>query len=219
MVKSISADWIINQSKVPYVELHLDNVPYSEMLEEARALDDLYVAHRDNTSEGWASLSIHGISSQHTDHFGVYPEYAHFTNDTVPYTWTEIKDHCPITIKFLKEQFPYDVYHRVRFMRLSPYGYIKPHSDSNDMGLRAVNISLNNPIGCEFLYEKFGVLPFNNEGSIFMIANGYTHSVYNNSNEYRYHIIIHGYSTTKSTIFNNLIIDGYQSLMPSILNV
>jgi len=216
---SITADWIINQSKIPYVELDLDNVPYKKMLKEAQALDDLYVTHRDNDSEGWASLSIHGISSQHTDHFGVYPEYSHLTNDTVPYRWTEIKDRCPYTIKFLKEQFPYDVYHRVRFMRLAPKGFIKPHSDSPDMGLRAINISLNNPRGCNFKFEQHGILPFKNSGSIFMLANGYTHSVYNNSLKNRYHIIIHGYSTTKSEKFQTLIVNGYQSLMPSVLCV
>lgn len=219
MVKPVSADWVINQSKIPYLQLHLDDVPYKEMLDEARSLDHLYVPHRDNTSKGWASLAIHGITSQHTDHFGVYPEYAHLTNDTVPYTWTEIQDRCPITVKFLKEQFPYDVYHRVRFMRLAPKGYIDPHSDSSDMGLRAVNISLNNPYDCKFTFKDFGVLPFSNTGSIFMLANGYTHSVRNNSNEYRYHMIIHGYSTTKSNIFNDLVINGYKPLVPSILNI
>ena len=39
-------------------------------------------------------------------------------------------------------------------MRLAPKGYINPHSDSSDMGLRAVNISLNNPGGCKFNFEK-----------------------------------------------------------------
>ena len=38
MVKLISADWIINQSGIPYVQLHLDNVPYKEMLDEETEL-------------------------------------------------------------------------------------------------------------------------------------------------------------------------------------
>jgi hypothetical protein len=217
MVKSITADWVINQSNVPFIQLQLQNVLYQEMLAEARSLDNLYVSHRDDTSDGWASLAIHGISSQHTDHYATYPEYSHLSNDAVPYQWTEIQNCCPITVKFLKDQFPYDVYHRVRFMRLAPGGYIKPHSDSNDLGLRAVNISLNNPNKCNFVFEDFGILPFSNSGSIFMVANGYVHSVVNNSEEYRYHIIVHGYSTTQS--FYNLVVDSYKALMPSILDV
>ena len=187
------------------------------MLSEAMELDDLYVKHRSNDSSGWASLCIHGITSQHTDHYAVYSEYANLTNEQVPYTWTEIQDRCPTTVDFFKNYFPFDVYHRIRFMRLDPGGYILPHSDSSDLGLRAVNISLNNPDGCDFVFENIGRVPFDNNGSILLIANGYTHSVWNRSNQTRYHLIVHGYSTTQS--YYDLVVKSYNTLMPSIFDI
>ena len=215
--ENATADWILNNSHIPYLPLYLESVPYANMLSEAQALDNLYVAHRSNDSSGWASLCIHGITSQHTDHYAVYSEYTNLTNDQVPYTWTEIQDLCPITVNFFKNIFPFTVYHRIRFMRLDPGGYILPHSDSPDRSLRAVNISLNNPQDCDFVFENIGTIPFSNTGSIFLVANGYTHSVWNRSNQTRYHIIVHGYTTNHQ--YYDLVSDSYNSLMPSIFDV
>ena len=215
--EDLTAEWILNKSHIPYLSLSLTDVPYRDMLAEAGSLDSLFVEHRSNDSQGWSSLCIHGISSQHTDHYAVYPEYAHLTNDTVPYDWTEIKHRCPVTVEYFKNLFPYNVYHRIRFMKLDPGGYILPHSDSSDLSLRAVNLSLNNPVGCNFVFEKYGIVPFNNSGSAFLVANGYKHSVWNLSHEPRYHIIVHGYAITKS--FYDLVVKSYKSLMPSIFNI
>ena len=212
-----TANWILTSSYIPYLPLYLESVPYHAMLLEAQALDALYVPHRSNDSLGWASLCVHGITSQHTDHYAVYPEYSNLTNDQIPYTWTEIQDRCPVTIDFFKNYFPFDVYHRIRFMRLDPGGYILPHSDSSDLSLRAVNISLNNPIGCDFVFENIGTVPFADTGSTFLIANGYRHSVWNLSKQTRYHIIVHGYATTPK--YYNLVTKSYNTLMPSILGI
>lgn len=217
--KSITelADWVIHKSHIPYLILPLTNVPYSQILAEAQSLDDLYVEHRSNDSQGWASLCVHGISSQHTDHYAVYPTYQNLDNEHVPYCWTEIQDRCPTTVEYFKNTFPLDVYHRVRYMRLAPGGYIKPHSDSTDLGLRAINFSLNNPTECDFLFKDYGLVPFSNSGSAIMLANGYIHSVENRSTEYRYHLIVHGYATHKRHEYNQLIVNGYKSLVPKIL--
>ena len=215
--KEATANWILNNSNIPYLSLYLESVPYNEMLREAKQLDDLYVSHRSNDSSGWASLCIHGITSQHTDHYAVYPEYAHLTNEQVPYTWTEIQERCPYTVSFFKNQFPFDVYHRIRFMRLDSGGYILPHSDGTDLNLRAVNISLNNPYDCDFVFSNIGTVPFNDNGSIFLVANGYQHSVWNRSNFTRYHIIVHGYATTQP--YYDLVTKSYNTLMPSVLGV
>lgn len=212
-----TANWILTNSYIPYLPLCLESVPYAKMLLEAQALDNLYVRHRSNDSLGWASLSIHGITSQHTDHYTVYSEYANLTNDQVPYTWTEIQNRCPVTIDFFKNHFPFDVYHRIRFMRLDSGGYILPHSDSPDLNLRAVNISLNNPLGCDFVFENIGTVPFADTGSTFLVANGYRHSVWNRSDRVRYHIIVHGYATSQP--YYDLVSKSYNTLMPSILDI
>lgn len=209
-----TADYIMHDSGIPYLPICI-TAPYATMLKEAQALDDLYVDHRGTDSEGWASIALHGIGAQHTDHYQTYPEYAHLSNNSVPYIWTEVAARCPVTTAYFQNQFPYDVYHRVRFMRLAPGGYILPHSDSPDLGLRAVNISLNNPIHCDFVFDGIGLVPFSDSGSVIMLANGYTHSVWNRSTKHRYHIIVHGYSTTG--IWGDTIVESYQALIPKVL--
>jgi hypothetical protein len=208
-----SKHWITIESGIPYLLLNLQGVPYLDMLQEAQSLDHLFVPHRDSESHsGWSSLCIHGISSQHTNHFKIYPEYQDLTEDKIPYQWTEIQNRCPVTVDYFKNYFPYDVYHRLRYMKLAPGGFITPHCDHTEVCLNAVNISLNNPSGCEFVFEDQGRIPFSNAGSTFLIANGIKHSVWNRSNIPRYHIIVHGYPTKKSSNFDNTIVDSYNIL-------
>lgn len=213
--ETLTAHWIQNSSLVPYLTLDLNDVPYKHMLAEAQALDHMFVTHRSNDSSGWSSLCVHGISSQHTDHYGIYPEYADLTNEQVPYRWTELADACPVTVAYFRDRFPYDVYHRVRFMKLAPGGYILPHSDSPDRGLRATNFSLNNPDACEFVFQGQGLVPLTDSGSAVMLANGYIHSVWNRSTEPRYHIIVHGYATDRHTEFQQLMIRSYHNAILS----
>lgn len=209
--KSVKADWILNRSLIPYLPLEI-KADFSQILSEAQSLDNEYVIHRGEDSQGWASLAIHGISSKHTDQYKVYSEYAGLEESQINYNWTDISDRCPYTVDFLKNIFPYNNYHRVRFMRLDPGGFILPHRDNFDLNISAINISLNNPMGCEFLFEGIGSVPFSNDGSVMLIANGYKHSVWNRSNEPRYHIIIHGYpSDNYSLKFYNLVEKSYHS--------
>lgn len=219
--ENITANWVLNESLIPYLTLNLDPVPnYLAMLNEARALDHMFVQHRGNNSHGWSSLCIHGITSQHTDHYQVYPEYAHLTNDQVPYTWTEISNFCPSTVEYFKKYFPYNHYHRIRFMKLDPGGWIIPHNDSPNKNLIAINFSLNNPDNCNMCMENIGLIPFDNRGSAIMLAIGNNHSVRNYSNEPRYHLIVHGYSTDDYTNrFHELIIKSYKSLTPKIVRI
>lgn len=213
---SMSANWIMSHGHFPYVPLMLPAVPAADMLAEAQALDHLFVPHRSNDSAGWSSLSIHGISSQHTDHYATYPEYAHLSNDQVPYDWTDVASACPVTVKYFREHFPHDVYHRVRFMKLAPGGYILPHSDSHELGLRATNICLNNPENCEFVFQDHGLVPLTEPGSAVMLANGYVHSVWNQSHQARYHMIVHGYATDQYGKFSDMLCDSFTSFVNTI---
>ena len=77
-------------------------------------------------------------------------------------------------------------------MLLRPGGYIVQHSDNRTSNLgAATNISLNNPVGCKFVTER-GLIPFKNTGSVMMFNNHYQHVVFNDSDEERIHIIVHG---------------------------
>jgi hypothetical protein len=172
--------WITQTGQIPYLKLQL-TAPWSTMLAEASALESLYVPHRDDgLSLGWSSLCLHGINATQTD------------VGTGEYKWTEIAAQCPVTTEFFKRQFPFYQYQRIRFMRLAPGGYITPHADGNNFVLSAVNISLNNPAGCEMVVEGVGVVPFDPEGSALAFNTSYRHAVWNQSNHARYHIIVHG---------------------------
>lgn len=200
-------DWILKKSNAPWLEILGIDAPYKEMLEEAKKLKNLFVFHRNEGEghRGWKSLAFHGISAIKTN---VAETYGLKSNE-VKYTWTEIKDQCPVTVNFFKNKFPYESYQRVRFMLVEPQGFIEPHSDSpNNFLGSAINISLNNPDNCQLVTTE-GTLPFKNEGSMFLFNTHYKHCVYNDSTEDRYHIIVHG-NWKKS--FNNIVIDSYNKL-------
>jgi len=84
----------------------------------------------------------------------------------------------------------------VRIMKVAPGGYIMPHNDTPDGGdykrlLGPMNIALTQPIGCEFVMEGIGLLPFR-PGKGFIIDIGHKHCIINKSNKNRYHVIVHG---------------------------
>src|SRR6185312_3602507 len=110
------ADWIENHSLVPWLKLDLP-WPHEEMLREARALKELFVAHRHDVNPGWLSLCLHGVSPQHTED---YDRYGFASRAETPYRWTEIADACPVTARFFREVWPMEKFERVRFMLLNP---------------------------------------------------------------------------------------------------
>jgi len=203
-------NWIINESKLPWLKLDIE-LPYEKILEEAKALKPYFVKHRaeDKISgyghKGWSSLCIHGISSNHTNHF---ESYGYKSNDETPYRWTDISSKCCETTKWLTEVYPCDTYYRVRFMLLEPGGFIAPHNDMNKHRLSPVNIALNHPKGCIMKMAHYGTVPFN-EGEAYLLDVGNIHAYYNKSNEDRYHIIIHGnYKSNKQ--WKKLVENSYK---------
>jgi len=181
------SEWIFRNSHAPYLAMDIE-LPAAEMLAEARNVRDRFVRHREGDGQGWLSLCIHGIDAEKTDAPNMYG----YDHDTAPYRWTEIADLCPVTADYFQNKFPFQFYHRLRFMLLEPGGYIAPHSDNMTSNLgAATNISLNNPPGCQMVTE-LGVVPFKNTGSVMMFNNHYQHVVYNDSDQDRYHIIVHG---------------------------
>jgi len=173
-----------------YLTLRLPfDIPYQAMLEEAKALKDFYVYHRTSGQHrGWRSLCLHGISSVHTEN---HDRYGFADRDSAGYGYTDISRFCPVTTGFFQDVFGYDSYDRVRFMLLEPGGYILPHEDVPWKTLGPVNIALNNPDGCIFAMQDWGIVPFS-DGTANMLSVGYRHAVHNNTDTDRYHIIVHG---------------------------
>ena len=196
------------RSNLGYLPIKLKtSIPYNDMLKEAAALREFYVYHRaSGDHRGWRSICVHGISTVHTAN---HDRYGFINPELAPYDWTDISKFCPITTEFFRDTFGYDSYERIRFMLLEPGGYILPHADVQHKKLSPINIALSNPIGCEFVMEDWGTVPFE-PGSINMLAVGNTHAVYNSSNEDRFHVIVHG---VRGDAWYRNIIDSYQKLI------
>lgn len=190
-----------------YLPLRLPfEIPHREMLEEAKALKEFYVYHRSTGHHrGWRSLVLHGLSSVHSQG---HEHYGYRDRDDIPYDWTDISRFCPVSTRFFRDTFGYDRYARVRFMLLEPGGYILPHEDVDWKSLSPINIALNNPPGCDFVMKGWGLIPFQ-AGSANMLAVGYEHAVFNDSDEDRYHIIVHG---EMGEIWPGIIQGSYLSL-------
>ena len=201
-------NWIVNSSKLPWLELDID-FPFEKMYEEAKLIKDMFVKHRDSDGnggyrhKGWRSLCIHGIDAYKTNH---YEQYGYSSNQETPYVWTEVAEKCPVTTKFFKESFPYKNYYRLRFMLLEPEGFITPHKDTDTNKLSPINMALNHPKGCLMKMEGHkGYVPF--KAGKAMLDVGNEHAYINKSNEDRYHIIVHG---TRTKEFENLVIKSYE---------
>ena len=202
-------NWIVNESGLPWLKLDIQ-FNYESMLKEAIALKDRFVKHRDNDGvggyrhKGWRSLAIHGISAEKTNH---YEQYGYKSNEETPYRWTEVSGLCPNTVSFFKNQFPYKKYFRVRFMLLEPGGYITPHTDMFENRLSPINMALNHPKGCKMKMKGHdGFVPFK-PGTAMLLDVGNEHAYINESNEDRYHIIVHGVKTKE---FEELVIRSYE---------
>ena len=211
--------WIIHTSGWPYLPLELPGAPYAEMYKEALALEDLFVMHRTHPDEnadyahrGWKSICLHGEAWDKTNHWEVYPENKGKTQADIEYRWCpEIVERCPETTRYFKEVYPYHNYQRLRFMWLDPQGYIQPHRDRNENYLQPINIALNNPAGCEFKMEGKGYVPFKDGGSACLVDIGNLHSVWNNSDTPRIHMIAH--APWKPAEFTKIVIDSLKKLI------
>ena len=95
-------------------------------------------------------------------------------------------------------------------MALEPGGYIEPHSDrkNNEKRLGAVNYALNNPEGCKFYMEGYGIVPFR-DGLAYKLDISNKHCIVNDSNEVRFHIIVHGIANKE---MENKILNCYYKL-------
>jgi len=187
---SSSQKFNVFESDWPFLQIDFED-DFKKMHQECIENDHLFVGHRQKdkhlsySHEGWAALTLHGIRSDATEH---YDQYGLTEPD---YKWTDVCKNFPTCVKFLKK-LGYKNYDRVRIMRLAPGGYIMPHSDGEGRIFGPLNIAINNPTGCNFYFQEWGKVSFK-QGTGFFLDIGNIHAVYNNSDEPRYHFIVHGF--------------------------
>tara|TARA_B100000780_G_scaffold230663_1_gene170418 strand:+ start:1574 stop:2836 length:1263 start_codon:yes stop_codon:yes gene_type:complete len=159
-------------------------VPASDIYEEIQNIKKYLRTHRSESGIGWRAFCIHGQSYKRTKEDSYYPDF-------LGHTWTpEALEHMPVTVKWLRS-LGYKSFQRVRVMCLLPKSFINLHKDSNHSELDAVNVAINNPKECKFYLQNHGVLEFK-PGTAYQLDLVNYHTVINNSNVPRYHIIIHG---------------------------
>jgi len=211
-VENQYAKWIINESNCPSLLLNIP-VPHKQMTIEAEQFIDRFVKHRGNWNPGWSSIAVHGQSAERTQPSDYYVEQGIDTEDNIaPYTWTDIAEHCPVTVEWLKNSFPIKEFHRVRYMLLEPDGFIQPHSDFKERRMAAFNVALSNPPGVQFAQEDAGLIPWK-EGEARAIDIGRQHCVLHEGTENRIHMIIHGLWADG---FERCICESFEALLINI---
>lgn len=207
--KNVTSEWIKRQSNLPWLKLDLD-IPHLDIQKEINHIQQYFVDHRKNNNEhiNWKSFCIHGKSYDSTREDSYY-------NDDRSFKFT--KEACqfmPNTVNFFKE-FKDIEFNRIRVMQLKPKGLISVHRDYDLPGmLNPINIAITQPNNCNFVMEKFGIVPFK-QGDAFMLNVANRHAVYNDSDEYRYHIIIH---YKPCVTIDNLILKSYNQLYGNLHN-
>lgn len=185
-------EYLVSSAK--YLKLNLA-VPYESLLQEAKQLRNKFVPYRSSYETfGWHSLPIIGKSSSEPYAWDQY-NYTSATSAAPDMKWTDVAELCPNTVNWLNTGYPSQSYGRVRFMLLEAGGKIGFHKDTDYSILGAINIALNNPKGCKWHWRDGSSLEFN-PGDVYAMNISYEHSIRNDSNEDRYHMIIHHYDST-----------------------
>jgi len=180
----------VSESDWPFLQIDFKD-DFEKMHQECIKNDHLFVGHRQKdkhlsySHDGWSALTLHGIRPDATENYDQYGL------SEPNYKWTDACKYFPTCVEFLKK-LGYKDYDRVRIMRLAPGGYIMPHSDGEGRIFGPLNIAINNPEGCNFYFKNWGRVPFK-QGTGFFLDIGNIHAVHNNSNEPRYHFIVHGH--------------------------
>ena len=189
----ITKDYFVSNAKHAILDLEVDHI---SMLEEAKALKKHFVTHRPGSYDhkGWRSLVLHGWGDKKSEH---WKDYGYNSIDEVvnDMHWTDLSKYCPKTVDYVKNYFPSNLLGRVRFMLLEAGGYISEHTDSSVPLLDNTNISLSNPEKCIWKWGD-GESLYMKPGRSYVMNIHYPHAVYNDSDEDRYHLIVHRFDST-----------------------
>lgn len=211
------ARWIMNDLDFGWVELDLE-IDVAQWQKESLNIPPYLVNHRESDSEGWRSCCLHGIRTDATQN---WPEYTDKETDDI-YKWTELTSLVPQITNFWKN-FPSEKFKRLRFMNLSPKGYINKHSDAPGRGYIStetldydplelgcpINLAVVHPKDCHMIIEGKGIVPFE-EGKAFLVNIRNNHAVINFSNQDRLHVISFCVFGNKKEEFAKLLVESYE---------
>jgi hypothetical protein len=183
-------EYLVSTTK--YLKLNLP-IPHELIYQEARALRDKFIDYRSKDATGWHSLPIVGKSATEANSWQSY--YSSAKEAAPNMKFTDIADLCPVTTHWLKNVYPSNSFARVRFMLLEAGGVINFHKDTDHSVLGAINIALNNPTGCKWHWRDGSSFEFE-PGGAYAMNISYEHSIRNDSDEDRYHMIVHHYDST-----------------------
>jgi hypothetical protein len=166
----------LNRDDFAYFKVNKIFFDSQKVLNECFKNDDLFILHKNihsqYTHNGWSHLTLYGL------------------NDQKEHDWRSIIKNFPYTFNFLKS-LPYHKFNKIRITRLEPQGFITPHIDQEIKMFNILNIAINNPKDCHYVFKNFGEVPFKDESS-FLLDISKEHCLINLSNQNCYHIVIDG---------------------------
>jgi hypothetical protein len=199
----------ILRKPIGWIQLDIE-FDISKWKQEAELVKQYLVPHREGEGhDEWRSCCLHGLGVGITS-----------TNDSAlpnEYHWTSIADECPTITAFWKS-FPTERFARLRFMELSAGGLIAPHCDAPN-GVKntefdmmdhmiPINIAITHPDDCYMDLQTYGRVPWK-AGRAFVVNITDTHTVINNSNSPRMHMIGHCVIGNQKKEFAELIVRSY----------
>jgi hypothetical protein len=169
-------------SDICWAELELA-VPVDVIEKEYVNIKDSLILHRPHDGhKDWFAVTLYGISSEHTN--------SHWEYSNSKKTVTDIGQLCPQTLDWVFN-LPFSRIDDVRFLVIKANGFISEHIDVLDQNwLDPLNISITYPKGNIFVMED-AIVPYD-VGKSFVLNIHYKHSVTNNSNYDRLHLLVHG---------------------------
>lgn len=200
----MTRDYLHSQDKCLKLDLP---IPHKEILNEAISIRNLFTPYRtgEYDHKGWHSVSLYGLAHDKPASYDAYG-FANGGEAAKHFVWTDAAERCPITVNWLNTVFPTKKFGRVRFMLLEAGGFIAPHTDAPIPHIEPVNIALSNPKECNWIWGDGSILEFQ-PGDIYAMNTGLEHSVKNNSDIDRYHIIVHHHDSTdewKKLLINSM---------------
>jgi hypothetical protein len=209
------ARWIFKQH-LGWIKLDID-IDVLAWQKEYQKIKHALIPHRSSDSEGWNSCCIHGLGIDKTENA---VQYGYDDETNAPYSWTELASYTPNITNFFKNIFPSERYKRIRFMEITPGGYIQPHGDvpeefnldidldPMDFGV-PINIAVIHPDNCVMPFESKGILPFE-EGDAYIPNVAIRHAFLNFSKKSRIHIIADVIPGKRKLEYADLVVRSYK---------